>query len=163
MGGDKHYLCNNIPKALSEGNYKNARLDKDAFEEQLEKFPTGDMSDDEWVRCWHKLSFLRKGEKVFPPIQMCYRSTLVIPMSLLTKNLRQEFIEHFKVDSDAERIVFGFLCFDHPEAGFFEDSDVHFGYIVADFLSLYLIQQLLYTDYSSVYQLAHTAIAEYRK
>ncbi|MEL7071297.1 MAG: hypothetical protein AAGN15_21985 [Cyanobacteria bacterium J06581_3] len=161
-----HYMCNDIPKQLSLGHYKNNRVDMDLFREMLKQYPEGHMPDEDWKKCWKKVHLIVENrEEVLPPleppIEMCYRSTLVVPMSLVTKELSEDFIDQFEISADAGTAVFGFLCFDHPEAGFFEAEDIDFGYVLADLLSLYIIQQLMYTDYSSVYRTAQLAVAKY--
>ena len=162
----RHYICNDIPKQISSGQYKNNRIDMSIFQRMLKEYPDGHIPDKAWKKCWKKVRLTvddtdETRPLLEPPTAMCYRSTLVVPMSLITQDLGQEFLNQFRISADTGTAVFGFLCFDHPEAGFFENEDVDFGYMIADFLSLYIIQQLMYTDYSSVYKTAHLAIAEY--
>jgi hypothetical protein len=85
----------------------------------------------------------------------CYKSTMVIPMSLIKSRLDDRFVHNFISSNEVENILFGFLCFDHCNTNFFHDNiDYLFGYILADSLSLYLILQLSCTEYSSTYKQA---------
>ena len=61
------------------------------------------------------------------------------------------FLEYFQAE-DADRMIFGYLCFDHEEAGYFQKDDVSVGYIIADIISLYAFNRLNYTEYSNTFE-----------
>jgi hypothetical protein len=177
--GKDFFLCNDIPKAVSLGTYKNGRIDSAAASiyRRKVKSNTGCLlsllrfllsflrllpskssfyPDKEWRKCW-KLP--ESGSASVFPDSAFYKSTLVIPMSFKTDNMEEEFIDEFQVDSKLDRAIFGFLCFDHPEIDAFNrESDVEFGYILADTLSQYLILQLTHTQFSTVYSLARNKV-----
>ena len=72
-------------------------------------------------------------------------------MTLWNNSLSDSFKDLINI-SNIERSIFGFLCLDHPESGYFqEEKDVNVGYIIADLLSLYLINRLNYTDNSKTF------------
>src|SRR5260370_18109716 len=51
-----------------------------------------------------------------------------------------------------DRYIFGYLCLDHREIGYFdEEHDVSFGYIFADLLSVYAFTRMVYTDVSRTF------------
>jgi hypothetical protein len=161
--GSKYFLCNNIPECIEKGTYFNNKLIKPKvlqYNLEKQKITTlgGDYQkvlDDLWQQCWEKDDI--NGVSTIRDMEACYRSSLVIPMSLRTSPLAEEFALHFQIDKtskmgEIKRLVFGFLCFDHQHQDFFdEENDVNFTYIMADILSLYLIQRLSYTQYSPVY------------
>jgi hypothetical protein len=150
--GDPYYLSNNIPQEVFETEYANARIDQDRairyYTEKSKQREDGFVSREServaWAKCWTDYS---EGAS----IDFFYRSTLVIPISLSTDKMHEDFRSKFDISTDAERAIFGFLCFDHVDTNFFEEKDKYFGQILADFLSLYLIQQLFFTTFSSAY------------
>jgi hypothetical protein len=168
-----YYLCNNIPEAIESGNYENTKIDKEKVMEynrrrRWEKvFLSSQLfqkdEDIEWVSCWKEPEQKITGEHTLS-VRNFYKSTLVIPMSLSTKKLTPDFLNHFQFNPEtvSERVVFGFLCFDHPRIRFFiEKKDKDFGYIVADILSLYIIQMQTYTFYSKSYLKADDLLRTY--
>lgn len=131
------YLCNNIPERVANNEYVNARIDpkraESYWQNRQQQFEITEAVDSEsWARCWVGNS---RG-------QSCYKSTLIIPITLWNNELDSRFVEVMRnmgADKFA-RSIFGFLCFDHVREDYFQcglDSDI--GYIVADILSLYLI------------------------
>jgi hypothetical protein len=75
----------------------------------------------------------------------------------------EEFIRNFRANSSGLDVpktpILGFLCLDHHYSDFFNESDdISIGYILADILSLYLIQQLVCTEYSGTYERARAII-----
>lgn len=162
QGIGDYYLCNNIPEKAGMSEYENTRLSQEkviAYNNSLKKnpFPVNfDGYDEKWAECWEPVRVLDQKDGVSPALpENCYKSTLVIPMSLITEKLEKQFEEHFELSRNKRRTIFGFLCFDHCNVDFFrKDSDSLFGYILADMLSLYLILQLTYTRYSSTYRQA---------
>lgn len=158
----KYYLCNDIPKEAKKGSYKNTRIEESQITHYkepglFEKFGLWISREphNEWVRCWKPMQ-TPHGRNALPPVKSCYKSTLVIPMSIANNingtNLSSEFQQHFKLQNPLQRAILGFLCLDHVEKFFFEQSeDVDLGYIFSDIMSLYLIDTLTYTNYSRTY------------
>jgi hypothetical protein len=140
--GIKSYLCNDIPAAVEKDEYINNRIDRTKVLEYLEKkFLSTEEEERGWRECWI-------GKEI--EATECYKSTLVVPMSLRTENLSTDFKEHLKIVPEATRAIFGFLCLDNIQRNFFEEeNDINIAYIFADMLSLYLIHQLNLTEYSS--------------
>jgi len=159
------YLCNDIPKAVSLGKYKNPRLnDIDAREYYKEFESSGKHDDYKWALSWNDLIYdddtknkIPENEKR-PPQEACYMSTMIIPMTLLNnEGLSDEFREHFHIPrppggTSKSRAIWGFLCFDHVDTDYFvEKLDIPVGYIFADMLSLILINRLNYVTYSETF------------
>ena len=160
--GARYFLCNNIPAGIKDGEYQNVKIIKERVIDYEKSEPdqislSGESAyapDEKWAKCWKEIILVEDGkEKVISyPIDSCYKSALVIPMSLTTGRLDKQFMSHFRISTDSSKAIFGFLCFDHQNTSFFDESiDSKFGFILADILSLYLIQQLTYTQYSSAY------------
>jgi hypothetical protein len=156
--GDKFYYSNNIPEEIESENYTNPRIDRQKVIEynKLMKESSGLQSpeDDQvaWANCWKPVALLNGSDEIEPPIETCYKSTFVMPLSLDSRTLQDKFLQHFKVKPGLERLIFGFLCLDHGTVDFFEkDVDSAFINIMADILSQYLIQQLTFTQYSASY------------
>lgn len=156
--GDKYYLCNDIPTAVVNNEYKNFRIKRDKVVEYKSLLDNGAVHDDiqnKWYEAWNPPAFFSENvgssEQIAEP-HTCYRSTLVIPMSLDKESINEQFVNHFNTSSDGGNIAFGFLCFDHSDINFFNEIDDQlFGSILADMLSLYLMLQLSCTEYSAVY------------
>jgi hypothetical protein len=123
----------------------------------------GYVKDDAWVRCWKPI---QNGDNpIYPEHRDCYKATLIIPMTLWGQKARlsPRFLEmlQLKKDDKPGRFIFGFLCFDHTDRGFFnDDTDVMMGYIAADLLSLYIIIRLNYTVNSKTFRDALAACPE---
>jgi hypothetical protein len=164
--GEPYYICNNVPEQAKKSLYVNARIvnkeklstyrEPNILNNVLSRIPTSIIHTN-WKDCWEKIDAdpSRTDLSDLPP-ETCYKSTLVIPLSLKREELDQSFINQF--DSigntrETERLIFGFLCFDHQEIKFFnETSDVKIGYIFADILSLYLMARKTYTDCSTTFE-----------
>lgn len=158
INNNGYYLCNNIPLEMKLGNYKNSRInytDVQAYYKPPSKYKnlryrySNQLKDSEWRRNWHAITSLT-GPPERPPVELCYKSTLVIPISVVTRELPSDFSKNFNISGD--RIAFGFLCLDHENIDFFKDKDVTIGYIFADLISLYLVDWLKCTVYSGVYR-----------
>ena len=156
----RFYLCNNIPESISKGNYRSFRIYEDAARSFYKKckltknlrYRYSQEFDTDWQNCWRRVEI--DGSEKLPPPETCYKSTLIIPMTLLSdpSYMSSEFRQHFNVNSNTQKMVFGFLGLDHPNINFFnKKGDIDIGYIIADILSLYLIQRLSYISYSRVY------------
>jgi hypothetical protein len=162
--GKKHYICSDIPQYADLNNsskdvsYQNARIDPEKVSQYNQSQASSnkvDGYDEEWARCWIPASKIGadSSEQESLDLETCYKSTLVVPMSLVVKSLNEDFIHQFEVEDSQERVIFGFLCLDHCNKNFFlKDPDPLFSYVVADILSLYIIEQLKYTKYSSTYR-----------
>jgi hypothetical protein len=160
----KHYLCNDIPTAVIDKKYKNPRIREDIAKDYkrpnfLEKFfgRTKDKSDKKWVECW-------LDSDTDENLENYYKSTLIIPMSFARKQLSQEFLKHLQKTEESEieqSIICGFFCLDHVETFFFDEQpDVAIAYICADILSIYLMYQLVCTQYSRFTDIAIRIMGE---
>lgn len=162
----EYYICNNIPLQVSSYSdpYCNARINPREIRQYKKPWLFKDITikytnreDDSWIRCWKSFTG-DNGNPIHPLAECCYKSTLVIPMTLRKDDpLSQDFRKHFKLDTQTHKSSFGFLCFDHQNTNFFsKDEDVDMGYIYADLMSLYLIIRLNYTTYSDTYDRAQS-------
>ena len=75
---------------------------------------------------------------------------MIIPMTALVNSFDDSFKNYLGLN-DEERIIFGFICFDSEDIGFFKDEDVNIGYILSDFISLYISIRIRYTIDSNVF------------
>ena len=154
----QYFLCQDIPKEAQKGEYFNPRLIKQAVDiyQSLGRikryFKTKDKVyvDENWVNCWKRIE-TENGQPVRPHYRSCYKSTLIIPLTLLNNNLNKKFIEKFNIPN-VNRTIFGYLCFDHVEINYFKPIfDVDVGYIFADILSLYLLVRFIFVNQSATY------------
>jgi hypothetical protein len=159
-GSRSYYLSNNLPKDIAEGKYTNPRISQAEVKKYYESYLKSKLFDHEnangidfeWLKCWRDVFLIDIDDIQSSPPDTCYKSTLVIPMSLKTQTLRTEFLKHFELNINNVRHIFGFVCFDHVGIDFFEEPfDVSLAYILSDIMSLYLICQLACTQYSSIY------------
>lgn len=160
-----YYICNNIPQYVIDEKYQNKRIDGRFVRNNYE--PPGKIlsmwqavtgqpgADVSWENCWDKDTQTR------PHSGSCYKSTMVIPMTLINATLSRDFINYLfgereaKDDDKYEKLMFGFLCVDHRHTDYFNrQDDVRIGYIVADILSLFLIVRKIYTQNSRSYDAA---------
>lgn len=151
-----YYLCNNVPKAYINGDYKNPRLNTNStnYKESLINKIFADSLDLSWCKCWKNDNVISNEDEDEDEHKYCYKSTFIVPMTLKNNDLSIEFRELFdnkgSIDS---RIIFGFLCFDHQNANYFDEvNDVKICYMVADILSLYFISAYIHTDRSSSFR-----------
>jgi hypothetical protein len=151
----RYYHCENIPNAIKKGEYFNPRLNiplakkykKNVFSSLLNKF------DSNWAECWSDYA-KEKGNEI-----ACYKSTLIIPITLMNNPQSDKFIKGTAVGGSKDaRSIYGFLCFDHVETDYFTEDDVNIGYIIADLLSYYMINELNFTTNSNIYREAKNAI-----
>jgi len=142
------YLCNNIVEAVLDGRYNNPRISQPEVQRITSSKYLGSARhalNKRWREVWKSQSEDRTGE---------YRSTLVVPISISKSKLSSETLARFDVE-DSDRLIFGYLCVDHVDAGFFdEELDVPFVEIVANVLSIYAFQRLRFTDFSSTFKKA---------
>ncbi|MBI5870015.1 MAG: hypothetical protein HZB44_03515 [Actinobacteria bacterium] len=154
-----YYLCNNIPKEVrKEGGYRNARLNHERAS-QYRSFFLKDFffnitgrQDKKWVNCWKEME--GSDEKMHKqPAETCYKSTLIIPMTLRNNELSWEYRNLWGLNNrEGARAIFGFLCIaNHKKNYFNKNTDISMGYALADLLSLYLIERLTYTSHSRTY------------
>lgn len=161
----KSYICNDIPKKAAKDKYYNPRLNNTGVREYLEDLEKSKKSDDheKWIKCWQQLKHGEGKEERLtpPPAESCYKSTLIVPMTLLNNDMPEDFKEGFQVpegfgneNSEKDsRLIYGFLCCDHTERGYFKkEIDVKILYLFADLLSLYLINWFNYTHYSKTFR-----------
>jgi hypothetical protein len=164
--GESEYLCNNIPEKSKSNEYVNARITDKAMLDKYREYNIlnnflgrmpGLKIHTNWNNCWEKPNIhpSRKDLNALPP-EACYKSTLVIPLALNRSDLEKEFLDQFdsmRDDQKTQRIIFGFLCFDHQSINFFNTAaDKKIGYIFADILSLYLIARKTYTECSTTFK-----------
>ncbi len=155
-----YYLCNNIPQVAADDDYFNPRLINEKARTYVKDIQENGIAQDDldrWINCWIPN---KKGDEIVDPSpESCYKSTLIIPITLINnEGLSEAFRNHFKIPraprspDGIARAVYGLLCFDHREANFFiKEIDVKIGYIIADILSLYLVDLLNYMDYSDTF------------
>lgn len=156
----RYYNNPDIARAALLRRYRNPRLNELALAKlrgrlDLSSIESGrGLKADEWLKCW--VDWKKDADP-----RRFYRSTLIVPMTLRNNNLSQEFrdqlsvrVPQFKI-TEYDRSILGFVCLDHPQAGFFNsDEDVALGYIVADQLSLYTFTRVVLTTLSSLFQQA---------
>ena len=156
----QYYKCNNIPVAVKEGRYINPRLNlglakryKFGTKLKIRNILFKKRYDESWAECW--LDYKKEKENW----TSCYKSTIIIPMTLINNHQSSRFIQNTMVGvSKDARSIYGFLCFDHVETDYFNDNDINVGYILADLLSFYMINNLNFTEYSSTYTRAKEII-----
>ena len=144
-----YFLENDIPAQAKMNKYLNPRLQPKLVEfyRPPSFWQTGRRELDlKWAECW-------SGFHTTTPASAfaCYRSTLIIPITLRGNDLTDEFRKKTRVGQDMDRAIFGFFCADHVALKYFKPDDVALGYMVADWMSLYLITQLNYTQLSEAY------------
>ena len=149
-----YYLCQNIPRAALQGEYVNPRLIASEVA-KLDAERVDDLSHDEWASCW----VANEGQDISKQAiaGACYRSTLIVPMTLLNNKMHSDFLENFILDEASnnliDRTIFGYLCFDHENRDYFlEGIDSQVGYIFADIMSRYLLTTFNFTSASSTYR-----------
>lgn len=156
----KYYICNNIPNAAQKDEFFHPRLDNPRVRSHVETIDkNAHLNNEQWQDCWVSLKS-QNGKTIKPSRESCFKSILIIPMTLLNnRDLSEKLKKHFNIPTSQDkdevgRAIYGFLCFDHQEDNYFiedEEFDIKFGYIFADILSLYLINRLIYTHYSKTF------------
>lgn len=157
----QYFICNDIPSEAAKDEYFNPRLINKHVRAYLEQVNRNNGKHDQsrWIDCWVPQLSSSDQKSFKPSPDSCYKSTLIVPMTLLNnEGLSDDFCVHFKIprvhsDTDIGRAVYGFLCFDHTDVNYFQDPlDIKVGYIFADLLSLFFIEHLNYTQYSTTFQ-----------
>ncbi len=139
----KYYLCNNIPKAVAVGAYKNPRIDILKIKKTKDISGRDKHLQENWKTYW-------KDSQAIEDDRAFYKSTLIIPMTLWNSELSDEFRKKIKI-KNIGRTIFGFLCIDHIEEDYFKDADIRTGYVFADLISNYVFQRSVYTDLSKTF------------
>ncbi len=152
----RHFLCNNIPQEAKEERYINPRLARKRvatynpptkLERVKNRFSDNQCTDKRWEECWD----LNKKTPANP--ESCYKSTLIVPMTLIDADISAELRKILHIEESYEKTTYGYLCFDHRETKFFRDpEDVFVGYYFAGILSLYLINRLNYIHNSDTFK-----------
>ena len=106
--------------------------------------------DENWVKCWRGNKDELKTTAT-EDHQNCYKSTLIIPLTLWGNKLGPRFKNKIRM-KDIGRTIFGYLCLDHISTDYFNSVlDVDSGYVYADILSLYLLIRIVYIDQSETF------------
>lgn len=160
------YCCNDI--AGQNGAYKNPRLNKDRLRSYSTSlvlwikriFTSNPIADEKWIDCWE---LGEKGER--PPVSSCYKSTLIMPMTLLASQVTEEFVAAYnkRWPQVENKYNFGYLCIDCHEVDFFEDYDKVALFAYSDLFSLFLIEAYSYTQHSSTYAEVESEIKKMQK
>ncbi len=152
----KFHLINDIAKEVFSQRYKNPRLRMDHVDfisKSTTLRTTGNITPAQWRGLWigaeHENNF-----------RSAYRSTLIVPITLVNSAVSTEFRsvvrDHICPNENLrpiDRTIMGFLCLDHVDPYYFnEASDVDIGYMFADWLSLFLFVRYMYTTMSSSFQ-----------
>lgn len=145
----QYFLENDLPGAVNLGRYKNPRINYQRVREVQDLGLIGRRRAlcENWSYIWRD-GFFDRGDH--------YKSTLIVPMTILNADLSEEFLEKFG-DGSADRLIFGFLCFDHHEVGYFDQEDIDAAYVFADFISLFAYNLLNFTTYSETHKHASQA------
>ena len=144
----KYFLENDILISAGNGRYINPRLDSNSVK-HLSR--THEVQQAEWEKCWRDATSAAD----------CYRSTLIVPMTLRENEFSSEFKRLVRIN-DVGRPIFGYLCIDHSEPNYFdEENDVRVGYVFADILSMYLFSRMINIEVSKTYEKARTFLVDY--
>jgi hypothetical protein len=140
----RYYLENNIPEAVLYRNYINPRLDVSRIKSDAVRGKRINQISADWDQYWFDYKSERKGDASF------YRSTLIVPLTLWNNDLSLDFKKKVRYEN-IDRSIFGFLCFDHRDAGFFQEVDISVGYIFAALLCIYVFDRIAVTDASETF------------
>lgn len=150
----RYYLCNDIPRAVIDGSYKSPRLKLNKANEIVSRafFPFRRVKlTSQWSDFW-------VGADI--RADCAYRSNLTVPILIENAHLSDEVLAKFKASKD-DKIIFGFLCFDHDSSNFFDEKiDIPVAKTISDMISIFAFQRLRFTDYSRTFQAAEELIAE---
>lgn len=141
----RFFLENNIPEAVLQRDYLNPRLDTSRIKRDAASGKTLTQITDDWDSYWHDYKPWKKGDTSF------YKSTLIVPLTLWNNDLSSEFKRRISIEN-IDRVIFGFLCFDHRNTNFFDETDVNVAYIFADLLCVYVFDRIAYTDASKTFE-----------
>ena len=149
----RYFFCNDLVEGVAEGIYSNSYIKNDVVRNVLSTSPVmGRFAlERRWNTIWSK--FQEKGGSRPPS-----KSILVIPITLFSTHINSDFLQRIDV-SDESQLIFGFICFEHDDVGYFiRDIDIPFGYVAADLLSVYAFHRMKYLDFSEVYKKAHESL-----
>jgi hypothetical protein len=154
----RYYLENNLPAATLKGEYKNPRLDTDMIRKEFdEDRSSASRLNRSWDSFW-------KDYRPTEDRRSFYRSTLVVPLTIGSGDLTEAFEDTLarKIGSQKpERAILGFLCLDNYEAGYFdEERDVQVAHSIADILSVYVFNRVMYTDASKTFRNVRSMLRE---
>lgn len=164
-----YYFCNDIPGAAKSMSYNNPRLRNDGvatYENTISwkskrVFSFNEpIPDKNWIACWN--SGINNGSTATP--QQCYKSTLIVPMTLKHDQVSVQFWNLFNEKNitipDSEKSSFGFLCLDCHEENYFDrETDSRVGYVLADLLSLFFVVTYTFESLSETYNEASSILA----
>lgn len=145
MNSGRHYFANDLPQKVAAGHYDNERIRQDRAMELVREGGVAALSK-RWREVWIDAQggTEQRGER-------CYRSTYIVPITLVNNELSDDFRSRFRI-KDLNKLIFGYLCFDSVEEGFFyESDDVNVGYAVADLLSLFIVYRYVFSDLSRAF------------
>ncbi len=165
----RYFFCNEIPVEAKANRYFNPRLRREGVAEYSPSWKWSikrtcslnqPIPDNAWVNCWSNGA----DPNGIPSAEQCYKSTLIVPMTLryeqVSSEFWNEFVRHIDTENPFEKGSFGFLCMDCHEENYFDmDLDSKFGYVCADILSLFSVATYLYTSLSPAYRSARAILA----
>ncbi|WP_145677013.1 hypothetical protein [Azospirillum brasilense] len=156
-----YFLCNDIPNAVKAGKYFNHRIDQTrATTASLSNEPSE--ADSEWCSLWSHIGNTTNASKE-ELRRTCYKSNLIIPITLANNHLSIEFQGRFPLKG-LDEAIFGYLCMDSTELNFFDNpASIDIGYVVADLLCTLFMTRYVFTVYSEVYQFGLSALLSTRK
>ena len=120
----RYYLCSDIPNSTKSGDYFNPRLIKEAVQnynnenwiKKIIRLNKKTSVDENWINCWKGV--VEDGKQIKPHYKDCYKSTLIIPLTLWNNNLDKNFLKKFNL-REINRTIFAYLCFDHIETNLY--------------------------------------------
>jgi hypothetical protein len=158
------YLSNDLPREIFAGRYSNPRIRLDLVNEFCNSSSirgADDLSPLQWRSLW-------KGAEDACDYSAAYKSTLIVPITLRNNRADPQFVDLLARMADEtnharkcklqsiDRTILGYLCFDHPDTNFFCSADEHIGYVIADWLSMFLMVRYAYTTLSTSFTKATT-------
>jgi hypothetical protein len=155
----RYFLENDIPAAAIFRSYVNPRLDHAKLFSAANAVSRSDalrVVTENWEEYWKDYEPDKRGDKSF------YKSTMIIPLTLWDNEISPEFIESTKEKlPEIDRSVFGFLCFDHTQTGYFDPRiDLPFGKIFADILCTYVFIRMVFLDLSNTFAEVETFLGK---
>lgn len=137
-----YYLENDLPAAALRGEYVNPRLDTVRIARDFGASPEAAPAlSQAWPAYWTSIA----SEQ---PAGSCYRSTLIMPLKLWDSEVSPQF-EEVLSSREIKTKIFGYLCIDHREAGYFwREVDVNMSKIFADALCALVLLRLNFTVHS---------------
>lgn len=163
----RSYLSNDLPREIFAGRYSNPRLRTHLVDEFCRSSAirsADDLSPLQWRSLW-------TGAEDASDYSAAYKSTLIVPITLRNNLSDPQFVDLLAKMADEtnhrrqrklqgiDRTILGYLCFDHPDSNFFQPADEHIGYVVADWLSMFLMVRYAFTTLSTTFTEATAEIA----